>query len=95
MYEFLLLEGLMRLQDTYRLDTTKLANGVLNGKFYGPELTAQDCFELGRQTYNNGDYFHTNIWMEEALKKYDSEDEKSVSKVEKGTTIKMKNQFQG
>jgi len=71
--------GLMRLQDTYRLDTTKLANGVLNGKFYGPELTAQDCFELGRQTYNNGDYFHTNIWMEEALKK--------------NTTVKMKSQF--
>ena len=70
----------MRLQDTYRLDTTKLADGVLNGKFYGPQLSAQDCFEIGRQTYNNGDYFHTNIWMEEALRKYEAEEDKSVQK---------------
>jgi hypothetical protein len=60
--------GLMRLQDTYRLDTSSLASGVLNGRYYGTSLTAHDCFELGRQTYNNGDYFHTNIWMEEALR---------------------------
>jgi len=72
--------GLMRLQDTYRLDTSSLANGILDGKHYGPSLTAQDCFELGRQTYNNGDYFHTNIWMEEALEHYHLETEKSIKK---------------
>jgi len=72
--------GLMRLQDTYRLDTSSLASGILNGKFYGPSLSAHDCFELGRQTYNNGDYFHTNIWMEQALQRYDKEIEKSVKK---------------
>ena len=58
----------MRLQDTYRLDTSSLASGVLNGRHYGTALTAHDCFEIGRQTYNNGDYYHTNIWMEEALR---------------------------
>jgi len=60
--------GLMRLQDTYRLDTGSLASGVLNGRHFGTPLTAHDCFELGRQTYNNGDYYHTNIWMEQALR---------------------------
>ena len=26
---------------------------------YNTHLTANDCFELGRQSYNNGDHFHT------------------------------------
>lgn len=72
--------GLMRLQDTYRLDTSSLANGVLNGRHYGTSLTANDCFELGRQMYNNGDYYHTNIWMEEALRQLAAEEEKTVPK---------------
>lgn len=72
--------GLMRLQDTYRLDTDSLARGVLNGKYYGPTLTGHDCFELGRQTYNNGDYFHTNVWMEQALRLYHEEVEKTISR---------------
>lgn len=29
--------------------------------------TAGDCFELGRQSYNNGDYYHTVLWMQEAM----------------------------
>lgn len=72
--------GLMRLQDTYRLDTESLAKGILNGKHYGPELTAHDCFELGRQSYNNGDYFHTNIWMEQAMRLYHDEMEKTIGR---------------
>jgi len=71
--------GLMRLQDTYRLDTDSLARGVLNGHNYGPTLSAHDCFELGRQSYNNGDYFHTNIWMDQAMKLYHEELEKTIS----------------
>jgi len=71
--------GLMRLQDTYRLDTDNLARGILNGQNYGPTLSAHDCFELGRQAYNNGDYFHTNIWMEQAMKLFHEEEEKTIS----------------
>ena len=69
----------MRLQDTYRLDTDNLARGILNGQNYGPTLSAHDCFELGRQAYNNGDYFHTNIWMEQAMKLFHEEEEKTIS----------------
>ncbi|CAG9839196.1 unnamed protein product [Diabrotica balteata] len=58
--------ALTRLQDTYRLDTSSLARGELNGIKYSAELTAADCFELGRQSYNNGDYYHTLLWMTEA-----------------------------
>ena len=71
--------GLMRLQDTYRLDTDSLARGVLNGHHYGPTLSAHDCFELGRQAYNNGDYFHTTVWMDQAMKLFHEETEKSLS----------------
>ena len=71
--------GLMRLQDTYRLDTDNLARGILDGHNIGPTLRAHDCFELGRQAYNNGDYFHTNIWMDQAMKLYHEEQEKTVS----------------
>lgn len=58
--------ALTRLQDTYRLDTTSLASGKINGVKYTSELTAADCFELGRQSYNNGDFHHTHLWMTEA-----------------------------
>lgn len=51
--------ALMRLQDTYNLDTASLARGMLNGVQYSTELSAGDCFELGRQSYLNGDYYHT------------------------------------
>ncbi|XP_076257689.1 prolyl 4-hydroxylase subunit alpha-1 isoform X2 [Rhynchophorus ferrugineus] len=62
--------ALTRLQDTYRLDTSSLARGELNGVKYSSELTAADCFELGRQSYNNGDFYHTQLWMEEAEIRY-------------------------
>lgn len=43
--------------------------GELNGVKYSSELSAADCFELGRQSYNNGDFYHTQLWMEEADKR--------------------------
>jgi len=76
--------GLMRLQDTYKLDTANLAKGIVNGQHYGPVLSANDCFEVGRQSYNNGDYYHTILWMEQALLQYDREpsDMKTIQKAD-------------
>jgi hypothetical protein len=45
----------MRLQDTYQVEPADMANGVLKGGYEGVEFTANDCFELGRQNYNNGE----------------------------------------
>lgn len=45
-------------------------------------MSAHDCFELGRQTYNLGDYEHTELWMSEALTKHDLEPNKTVPKSE-------------
>jgi len=72
--------ALMRLQDTYKLDTASVARGELNGVQYSTELSAGDCFELGRQSYNIGDYYHTVLWMTEALERYEEEYNKTVAK---------------
>uniref|UniRef100_A0A1B0D7K9 Prolyl 4-hydroxylase alpha-subunit N-terminal domain-containing protein n=1 Tax=Phlebotomus papatasi TaxID=29031 RepID=A0A1B0D7K9_PHLPP len=59
--------ALMRLQDTYKLDTASVARGELNGIQYATEMSVGDCFELGRQSYINGDFYHTVLWMREAM----------------------------
>jgi hypothetical protein len=43
-------------------------------------FAAGDCFELGRQSYNNGDYYHTVLWMTEALERYEEEYNKTTAK---------------
>ncbi|XP_069668616.1 prolyl 4-hydroxylase subunit alpha-1-like isoform X2 [Periplaneta americana] len=72
--------ALTRLQDTYKLDTASVARGELNGVQYSTELSAGDCFELGRQSYNNGDFYHTVLWMNEALQRYEEEYNKTTAK---------------
>lgn len=61
-----------------RLDTSSLARGELNGVKYSSELSAADCFELGRQSYNNGDYYHTQLWMKEAEDRLKRESNETV-----------------
>lgn len=36
-------------------------------------MTSNDCFELGRQSYMNGDYYHTKLWMNEAMDRLQAE----------------------
>ncbi|XP_033229504.1 prolyl 4-hydroxylase subunit alpha-1 [Belonocnema kinseyi] len=71
--------ALMRLQDTYKLETAQVARGVLNGVQYSTGLSAGDCFELGRQSYNNGDYYHTVLWMQEAMDRLQEEQNKTTT----------------
>ncbi|CAG4974243.1 unnamed protein product [Parnassius apollo] len=78
-------QALTRLQDTYHLDISELAEGRLNGVIYRgikypplitTPMTAGDCYELGRTLYNEKDFQNSLRWMMEALRKY--EDEKDV-----------------
>lgn len=41
-------------------------------------LTAEDCFELGKIAYTEADYYHTELWMEQALKQLDDGEISSV-----------------
>ena len=36
-------------------------------------VAANDCFELGRIAYNSQDYYHTVLWIQEALNLYERE----------------------
>ncbi|NXI70483.1 P4HA2 hydroxylase, partial [Anseranas semipalmata] len=72
-------KALMRLQDTYKLDPETLSRGNLPGK---SSLTVSDCFGMGKTAYNDGDYYHTVLWMEQALKQHDEGEDTTVSKVE-------------
>lgn len=73
--------ALIRLQDTYNLDTASVAQGILNGVQYSTEMSGEDCFEIGRQMYNNRDYRHTILWMEEARNRLSNDSRLPVSEV--------------
>ena len=30
-------------------------------------LTVEECYELGKLSYNNEDFYHTTLWMEQAV----------------------------
>lgn len=34
-------------------------------------LTVEDCFDLGKVAYSEADYYHTELWMAQALKQLD------------------------
>lgn len=74
-------KALLRLQDTYNLDTDTISRGNLPGVKHESFLTAEDCFELGKIAYSEADYYHTDLWMEQALRQLDDGEESSVDKV--------------
>ncbi|ELU04127.1 hypothetical protein CAPTEDRAFT_149240 [Capitella teleta] len=72
------IEALIRLQDTYALETHRIAEGKIPGVKVSPKMSAFDCFEMGRVMYNEGDQYHTILWMQEALDQLAQEESKSV-----------------
>ncbi|CAF0845543.1 unnamed protein product [Adineta ricciae] len=75
--------GLLRLQDTYKLNTSQLANGEISTKFKSKRLSALECYDLGRVAYTSGDFYHTLMWMQEALDHLDKEQNKtSINKID-------------
>lgn len=74
--------ALMRLQDTYKLDTRDIAEGRIQGVQRTAPLDAHDCFEIGRIAYNQRDYYHTLMWMEEAQMRMLREDPPTVQETE-------------
>ncbi|PAV70367.1 hypothetical protein WR25_24413 isoform B [Diploscapter pachys] len=74
--------ALLRLQDTYKLDSYDLSNGIILGKKVGHKLTAHDTFEVGRAAYNQKDYYHTLTWMQVALNKLENENPRTIEEEE-------------
>ncbi|XP_049615842.1 prolyl 4-hydroxylase subunit alpha-1 isoform X2 [Syngnathus scovelli] len=62
-------EALLRLQDTYQLDTDTLAKGQLPGTSALPSaLTTDDCFDLGLAAYKDDDFYLAEMWMSQAIR---------------------------
>uniref|UniRef100_A0A8C2IEN1 procollagen-proline 4-dioxygenase n=1 Tax=Cyprinus carpio TaxID=7962 RepID=A0A8C2IEN1_CYPCA len=50
-----------------------------DGVRYNAELTVDDCFDMGKLAYNENDYYHSVLWMQQALRQMDSgEDAKTL-----------------
>lgn len=61
--------ALLRLQDTYALETASIASGhVGSSASISPSMSAEDCFQLGKVAYDNGDYYHAIKWFDEAVR---------------------------
>ncbi|MBN3275777.1 P4HA2 hydroxylase, partial [Polyodon spathula] len=73
-------KALMRLQDTYKLDSESISKGRLPGMTFNALLSVDDCYDMGKTAYNDHDYYHTVLWMQQALKQLDEGEEAVVSK---------------
>uniref|UniRef100_A0A8C1GLV9 procollagen-proline 4-dioxygenase n=1 Tax=Cyprinus carpio TaxID=7962 RepID=A0A8C1GLV9_CYPCA len=74
-------KALLRLQDTYQLSAYTISNGDLPGVVHKSQMTVADCFELGKIAYTEADYYHTELWMAQALTQLDEGDESTIDKV--------------
>lgn len=45
-------------------------------------LTVDDCFDMGKTAYNDADYYHAVLWLQQALKQLDDGEEAVVSKAD-------------
>ncbi|XP_031581820.2 prolyl 4-hydroxylase subunit alpha-2 isoform X2 [Oreochromis aureus] len=75
-------KALMRLQDTYQLDSEAFSKGKLPGVHSSAVLTVDDCFDMGKTAYNDADYYHAVLWLQQALKQLDDGEEAVVSKAD-------------
>ncbi|ROL45257.1 Prolyl 4-hydroxylase subunit alpha-1 [Anabarilius grahami] len=74
-------KALLRLQDTYQLSANTISNGDLPGVVHKSRMTVADCYELGKIAYSEADYYHTELWMAQALTQLDEGEESTVDKV--------------
>ncbi|XP_068597900.1 prolyl 4-hydroxylase subunit alpha-1-like isoform X2 [Brachionichthys hirsutus] len=74
-------KALLRLQDTYRLDANTISVGDLPGVTHKILMTVEDCYELAKIAYSESDYYHTELWMAQAMKQLDEGEESTIDKV--------------
>ncbi|XP_028331385.1 prolyl 4-hydroxylase subunit alpha-1-like isoform X2 [Gouania willdenowi] len=60
-------KALLRLQDTYQLDTHTLSTGRLPGSSGSAPLSVDECYDVGRVAYSESDFYHAALWMKRAL----------------------------
>ena len=70
-------DALIRLQDTYLLNTKDFASGNVLGSKATTSLSTENCFHIGRQAYIKEDFYHTILWMREAYRKFYEDNDQS------------------
>ncbi|XP_030649302.1 prolyl 4-hydroxylase subunit alpha-2 [Chanos chanos] len=75
-------KALMRLQDTYKLDSESFSKGKLPGVRYNALLTVDDCYDMGKTAYGENDYYHAVLWMQQALRQMDAGEEAKTPKAD-------------
>ncbi len=45
-------------------------------------LTVNDCFDMGKTAYNDADYYHAVLWIQQSLKQLDDGEDAEVSKAD-------------
>ncbi|GIY57587.1 prolyl 4-hydroxylase subunit alpha-2 [Caerostris darwini] len=63
-------KALLRVQQTYSLETEALSEGKILGAPNGLPLSADDCLEMGRQAFQAGFYDSAISWLDLAQKKH-------------------------
>ena len=72
-----------RLQDVYAIKTSDMAEGKMSGKTFEVNLSANDCFQIGNQSYYNGNKSLAVEWVEYSIKKLDQEgDNPTVDRID-------------
>lgn len=51
------------------------------GVIHKSPMTVEDCYELGKIAYTDADYYHTELWMAQALRQLDEGEESTIDKI--------------
>lgn len=57
-----------------------VSGSIPSGVHANAVLTVDDCFDMGKTAYNDVDYYHAVLWLQQALKQLDDGEEAVVSK---------------
>ncbi|TMW47302.1 hypothetical protein DOY81_007612 [Sarcophaga bullata] len=83
------IDGLLRLQDVYRLNTSDIAQGILKGIQYEAKFDARHCYDIGQRALVSNYKRLAHSWLREALKRFtsshnsESKNEFSFTQIEK------------
>ncbi|CAL8087983.1 unnamed protein product [Calicophoron daubneyi] len=77
-------DGLLLLQNTYKMQAENLANGIILGNLTGPTLSAAQCLHLGQRAYELADFVRAEEWFRAAYTRLRKEQEEERSAQEGG-----------
>ena len=71
-------EALIRLQETYKLNTKKFANGEVFDEFSDQKMTSFDCFEMAKVAFESENNYYAMQWLRESYRRFLAGDTEGV-----------------